>query len=259
MIRLCGQCGSRNDPKRVICQDCGTRLPDPQPDYGKPVAPPVAYQPPPPVYKADKKEYAALKTLRPRHTLRSLALLLLLCLVGGLGWAVSKAIQPVAGVKPPVASNASMVAHLEGSFAKVVAFGRGNWVGEIGALNQFLASKAAPRPLVDIAGKALRFERCYLETSEGVLDLVMVLGIDGRTLVCRLGMVPVSKDGGSGVEFTRASIGGLEIPEFAAGYFAPLWTPCVESFQQSIGAVASAKRIEFTPGAVIVQWSASSR
>ncbi len=259
MIRLCRQCGSRNDPKRVICQDCGFSLPDPQPDDGKPVAPPVAYQPPPPVYKGEKKEHAALKTVRPRHTLRNLALLVVLCLVVGLGWAVSKAMQPVTGVKPPVAPHASTVAHFEESFAKSAAFGRGNWVGEVGVLNQFLASKAAPRQLLDLGGKTLRFERCYIESREGALDLVMVLGIDGRELVCRLGMVSDSTDGGTGVEFTRASIGGLEIPEFAAGVFAPLWMPCVESFRRQIDAVSSAKAIEFTPGAVIVQWSASSR
>lgn len=259
MIRLCGQCGSRNDPKRVICQDCGVRLPDPQPDDGKPVAPPVAYQPPPPVHKGEKKEYAALKTVRPRRTLRNLALLVVLCLAGGLGWAVSKAMQPAAGVKPPVAPHASTVAQLEESFAKSAAFGRGKWVGEIGVLNQFLASKAAPRQLVDLGGKTLRFERCYIETREGALDLVMVLGADGRELVCRLGMAPDSTDGGAGLKFTSASIGGLEVPAFAARYFAPLWTPCMESFQRRLGAVSSAKGIEFTPGAVIVQWSASSR
>lgn len=259
MIRLCGKCGSRNDPKRVICQDCGVGLPDPQPDGGQSVVPPVAYQPPPPVFKGSKKEYAALKSVQPRHLVRNLVLVVLLCLAGMLAWAVTKALQPIPGPRPPVPANASTVAHLEDALFKASAFGRGNWVGETGALNQFLAEKARPRPLFEVAGKELRFERCYLETGEGTLDLVMVVDAGGRSLVCRLGMVPAAKDGAPRVRFSRATIGGLEIPEIAAGYFAPLWMPCVASSGPVLKKIASAKRIEITPGAVIVQWSASSR
>ena len=258
MIRVCGQCGSRNDSKRVICQNCGVRLPDPEHDGGKPVTPSAAYQPPPPVFKSSKTKYAALKTVRPRHTGRNVFLLCLMCVVGVMAWLASKAIEPVSGVKPPTVLNDSVVAHVAESLTKSAAFGRGNWVGEESSLNQVLASQEVPRLLFRFAGTAVRFQRCYIKLGTGMLDLVMLLEVAGRTVVCRLELAPVVEGAGMGVRFTGASIGTITIPEFAVGYFAALWRPCLAVDPSFIDKIASAKNIEVIPRAVILKWSDSS-
>ena len=259
MIRKCGQCGSRNDPKRVICQNCGARLPEPEPDGGEPVAPPAAYQPPPPVFKGGKKEHATLKTVRPRRTGRNILLLLAVGILAGIAWAGSKVLEPVGGLKHPVVPNASTVAHIRESLTKAAAFGQGNWVGEVGAVNQVLAATANARALLDVGGLQLRFQRCYVEMDEGSADLIMVLDANGREIACRLSMEPVALGEGNSVQFTKATFGGLHVPSIVADFVAPLWTPCIESSRPLVQEVAAAKKIEITPKAVILKWAEPSR
>lgn len=258
MIRKCGQCGSRNDPKRVICKDCGARLPDPEPDGGDPVVAPANHQPPPPVFKGGRKEYAKLKTVRPRHPVRNALLLLMLACVAIIAWAGSKVLEPVPGLNRPVISHASTVDHVRESLAKSAVLGRGSWVGEVGALNQVLAEPANQRVIFQIAGMQLRFQRSYLEMAPGTADLIMVLDAHGREIVCRLSVEPVPLQGGSGIQFIKASVGGLQLPSFLAGFVAPLWTPCIDLSWPIIDAAASAQQIEITPKAIILKWEKSS-
>lgn len=258
MTRKCGQCGSRNDPKRVICQNCGARLPEPDQDGGELVAPPAAHQPPPPVFKGGKTKHATLKTVRPRHTVRNILLLIAVAILAAMAWAGSKALEPVGGLMSPVVPKASTVAHVRESLANAAAFGQGSWVGEVGVVNQVLAATATEHQIVDKGGMRLRFQRCYMEFAAGTADLIMVLEVNGRELVCRLSMEPVAWSKGSGVRFLKASIGGLHVPPIVADLAAPLWAPCIERSRSLVQEVATAKQIEITPKAVILKWAKSS-
>ncbi len=239
--------------------DCGARLPSPVADGGESVVPPAAHQPPPPVFKGARKEYAALKTVAPRRTLRNFCIVLALVVGALAGWAVSLAMKPVQVATPSVVPNAAIADQFVESLAKSATSRRANWVGPVASFNQLLATKAPPRLLTTIAGTAVQFERCHIEPREGVLDLVMLLDVGGRQIVCRLALVPIEKDGGTGIRVAGASIGSLTIPQVLAQYLAPIWSPCVENSRSFLERIASANRVEVTPRALIVQWSASSR
>ena len=185
-------------------------------------------------------------------------LLLMAAFVAIIAWAGSKVLEPVPALKRPVVSHESTVAHVRESLAKAAAFGRGSWVGEVGALNQVLAAPANQRVIFQNAGMQLRVQNCYLEMASGRADLIMVLDAHGRDIVCHLSMEPMSLQRGSGLRFIEASIGGLQLPSIFAGFVAPLWTPCIDLSWPIVDAAATAQQIEITPKAVILKWEKSS-
>jgi hypothetical protein len=251
-MRICGKCNCRNDDTRALCRDCGTVLTtaNSRTVEGEEATSSEAGLAAPPAVSTKTKRRRPGK-LRKARSFRLSSLLpwvVLLLLAGGIYLAVQPPDSPVVpseadSASPPVAMFRTASQSPGGAITILE-----------GQANSFLAGAVRVVPSVPYAEGKVEFAGCAVDFGEGSASLGMVQRFFGHPVTFRIGFRPVAVGDGTGVEWTGASIGRLELPGSAAPVVAVFFRPVFDSLEQVLGDLRRAGSISISPQRAVVQW-----
>lgn len=240
----CASCGYENDPTRVYCHSCGTKLER------------VASASPPPTGFTHPTD--VLKMKKPRAPLawgKYFGALAKLAVLGGLATAVVLALLPPYDIPPPVAADEGLSARLTGlledasSAAEPRAFAL-----PAADINRWLVSGVA-LPGVDAPFK-LRARRLYAVPGRGDLRVGLELVLPGAGhLFVEGDYAPVRKPGGYTLQPRRYSIGRLPLPVLLGWPVQKQMDGLAEALATPLGQFARASHIGIDPESVALRWS----
>ena len=255
-MKICAACQTENDDTRVICMECGDRLPTSQPGSTAKVpkasvgasAPPITA----PTYK--KKPIPKRAPNAPGRLLRVLFNLIFLAIIAAFIFAAQLAWQAPDGIRPPVETKPPGSETLLAFFKKASATPGGAWMASEESINSFLTENVRPAPLNVPFGIQIQYRRCFVELEEGRLDFVMEQSLSDYPLYFSLNLVPYSEGGELKVRFSGASFGRLPIPEQLTPFLLGLWRPCFDSLGEIVDTLDSASSASVTPKSLLVRW-----
>jgi hypothetical protein len=242
----CASCGHDNDPTRVYCHNCGTKL-----DRAAVVAtPPTGFTHPTDVLKKGRRPTAGRGGL--------VGALAKLVILAALAAAVVLALLPPPDVPPPVVADEGLSARLNGLLDDASAATEPRAFALPAAeINRWLVSSVALRAID--APLKLRPQRLYAVPGRGDLRVGLELALPGAGRIFLEGdYVPVRGPGGYTLRPRRYSIGRLPLPVL-------LGWPVQRQMDGLAGALAGpleqfarASHIGIEPEAVALRWSDSA-
>ena len=255
-MKICTACRTENNDSRVICTECGDRLPASQPGSAAALSmAAVAVLTPPltaPTYK--KKPIPRRAPNAPGRVLRMLFNLIFLAIVAAFVFAAQLAWQAPDGIQPPAETKPPSSDTLLAFFKKASATPGGAWMASEESINSYLMKNVRPAPLNVPFGIQIKCRRCFVELKEEEMDFVMEQSIGDYPLYFSLNLVPYSEGGQLKVRFSGASLGRLPIPEQLTPFLLGLWRPCFDSLGEIVDTLDSASSASVTPKSLLVRW-----
>lgn len=239
----CASCGYDNDPTRVYCHSCGTKL-----ERGAVVAPPPTGF----THPTD-----AVRMKRPRAALpwgRYFAFLLKLCAVGLLLGAVVLALLPPRNVPPAVPGDEDVAERLSGLVSDASeADSARSFAVPAADLQRWLAAAVKFQGTTGVL--ALDPRRIYLVPSNGRFRLGLELGLPAEKAVFMEGeYVPVRVGNGYTLQPAGYCIGRLPLPVFLGYPVERQFDGLKEALAVPLGQLAKASFIEVGPETVSLRW-----
>lgn len=244
----CASCGYDNDPTRVYCHSCGTRL-----ERGPEAAPPpTGFMHPADVANMEK----------PRSRVpwgKYLGALVHLLVLSGLLGAVALALLPPVAVPPPVAADDNLARRLDDLVAASAGAGGARAFSIPAAdINLWLVSSAVLRE--DSGRLGFRPERIYAVPGDGAVRVgVQTKSPFGWPVYLEGIFVPVRDGDGTGVEVRQYAVGRLPLPLFASPLVEHNFANLAEALADPLGHLARASHIGITPETVTLRWSGKQR
>jgi hypothetical protein len=245
---LCANCNYDNDPTRVYCHSCGTRLER----GGQAAPPPTGFTHPTDVLKMKKPR-------QPVDWAKYLGALLRLFVLGGLVAAVVLALLPPRDLPAPVDSDRMLAQRLSSLVAASAgAGGIRAFSVPAGDINRWLVSSVALKEQEGIYN--LKPERVYAVPGDGDVRVGVETKLPmGLNLYFEGNFAPVPEGNGCGVEARGYSIGRLPLPSVAGVLVQRQFDNLAEALAVPLGQLASASHIGITPEQVTLRWSGGSR
>lgn len=240
----CASCGYENDPTRVYCHSCGTKLER----VASAAAPPTGFTHPTDALKM-KKPRAPLAGVKYVTTLGKLVLL------AALAAAVVLAFLPPSDVPPPVAADEGLSGRLAGLLDDASSSREPRAFALPAAdINRWLVSGVALQS-VDAPLK-LRPQRVYAVPGNGDVRVGLELVWPGVGRVFLEGdYAPVRKAGGYTLEPRGYSIGRLRLPVLLGWPVQRQMDGLAEALAGPLGQFARASHIGIDPESVALRWS----
>ena len=244
----CASCGYDNDPTRVYCHNCGTRLER----GGQAAPPPTGFTHPTDIGKMKKPR-------QPVAWGKYFGALLRLLVLGGLVAALVLALLPPHDVPAPVASDRALAQRLSSLVAASAgAGGTRAFSVPAGDINRWLVSSVALKEHDGIY--RLKPERVYAVPGDGEVrvgvETKLPVGLD---LYFEATFAPVPRGGGCGVEARGYSVGRLPLPAWAGVLVQKQFDSLAGALAGPLGQLAGASHIGITPEEVTLRWSGGSR
>ncbi len=239
----CASCGYDNDPTRVYCHSCGTKL-----ERGAVVAPPpTGFTHPTDVVKM-KRARAGLPWAK------YFAFLLKLCAVGFLLGAVVLALLPPRNLPPAVPGDEGVAERLSGLISDASeADSARSFAVPAADLQRWLAAAVKFQGTTGVL--ALDPRRIYLVPSNGRFRLGLELGLPAEKAVFMEGeYVPVRAGNGYTLRPAKYCIGRLPLPVFLGYPVERQFDGLKEALAVPLGQLAKASFIEVGPETVSLRW-----
>lgn len=244
----CASCGYDNDPTRVFCHSCGTRLER----TGEAAPSATGFTHPTDVAKMRK----------PRSPVpwgKRLVALFRLAVLAGLLAVIVLAVRPPVAVPPPVPADENLARRLSDLVAASSGAG-GTRSFRIPAadVNRWLVSSAALTDGEDRFG--FKPERLYAVPGEGVIRIgVEVMSPVGWPVFFEGIFAPVPDGGGTGLEARGYAVGRLPFPAAAAPLLGHRFASLAGALRVPLGQLSRAEHIGITPETVTLRWSGQAR
>jgi len=247
MALRCASCGYENDPTRVYCHSCGTRL-----ERGNVAAPPTGFTHPTDVAKMKKPR-------QPVAWGRYFSALFKLALLAVLAAAVVLALLPPHDVPAPVEPDENLASRLSGllddasSSAEARAFGL-----PAEDINRWLVSSVA---LQGSSGSMqLKPQRLYAVPGNGQMRVGLEVTVAGAGHVFFEGdYEPVREGNGYTLEPRRYSVGRLPLPVLLGWPVQKQLDGLAQALSGPLGQLSRASYIGVSPEMVTLRWSDSGR
>lgn len=247
MALRCASCGYENDPTRVYCHNCGTRL-----DRGNVAAPPTGFTPPSDMAKM-RKPRQAVAWGRYFGALFKLALLALLVA------AVALALLPPRHLPAPVEPDENLASRLSGllddasSSREARAFGL-----PAEDINRWLVSSVSLQG--GTGSMQLKPQRLYAVPGHGQMRVGLEVTVAGAGQVFFEGdYEPVREGNGYTLEPRRYSVGRLSLPVLLGWPVQKQLDGLAEALSGPLGQLSRASYIGVSPEMVTLRWSDSGR
>ena len=238
----CAQCGYDNDPTRVYCHRCGTRL-----ERGAQPAPSGFVHP---------ADLAAQKKTRRGPAFGGIfGALLKLLVLGGLAAALVLSFLPPRDLPPPVAPDEGLADRLGSLVAdSLVASGARSFAVGAADLNAWLTTSVQLRQAEGFA--ALKPVRVYAVPGDGVLRLGLQASTPvGLDLYFEGDYAPVKDGHLYRLEPRRFSVGRLPLPSVAGWLAARQLDGLSAALAPMLAALSRASYIGVTHESVMLRWS----
>ena len=241
----CANCGYDNDPTRVYCHSCGTRLER----GGQSAAPPTGFTHPTDVAKMKKPR-------QPREWGKFFASLLRFLILAALIGAVVLALLPPRDVPAPVAPDETLAGRLSALVAaSAEADGTRAFSIPAGDINKWLVTSVVLREQPDSLVK-LKPERIYAVPGDGDLRVGLQAKLPvGPSLYFEGLFVPVPEGDGSGLKARIFSVGRLPLPSVAGLLVQRQFAGLASELSGPLAQLARASHIGITPETVTLRWS----
>jgi hypothetical protein len=244
----CASCGYDNDPTRVFCHNCGTRIER----AAEAAPPPSGFMHPTDVAKMRK----------PRSPVpwgKSFAALLRLAVLAGLLAIVVLAVWPPVAVPAPVPADENLARRLSGLVAASSgADGTRSFDIPAADVNRWLVSSAVPTEGEGLFG--FKPERLYAVPGDGVIRIgVEVMSPPGWPVFFEGTFAPVPDAGGTGLEVRSYAVGRLPLPAAAAALLGHRFAELAGALRVPLGQLSRAEYIGITPETVTLRWSGQAR
>jgi hypothetical protein len=244
----CASCGYDNDPTRVYCHNCGTKLER------------TSAAPPPPTGFTHPTDVAKMKKPRaPVEWGRYLGALGRLTILAVVVAAVVMAFLPPHNVPPPVTADDGLALRLSGLLTDASSAGEARAFGlPASDANRWLVSTVK---LEDSTGVVkLRPERLYLVPGEGQVRVGLEVALPWvGHLFFEGDYVPVRGGQGYTLEPRGYSIGRLPLPVLLGWPVKKQLEGLAGALTGPLGQLARASYIGVTPETVTLRWSDSGR
>jgi len=241
----CASCGYDNDPTRVYCHSCGTRL-----ERGAQAAPaPTGFTHPTDVANMKKPR-------QPREWGKFFGALFRFALLAALLAAVILALLPPHDLPAPVAPDEMLAGRLSALVAtSAEADGTRAFTIPAADINKWLVTSVALKEQPDSLVK-LRPERLYAVPGDGDLRVGLEAKLPvGPSLYFEGLFAPVPEGAGSGWQTRRFSVGRLPLPSFAGLLVERQLAGLASELSAPLAQLASASHIGITPETVTLRWS----
>lgn len=244
----CSSCGYDNDPTRVYCHSCGTKLER----GGAAAPPPTGFTHPTDVAKMKKPR-------QPVEWGRYFGAFWRLAVLAAVVAAVVMALLPPYQVPAPVAADDSLATRFSGLLNDASSAGEARAFGlSAGDVNRWLVSTVK---LEEGTGAVkLRPERLYAVPGEGQVRVGLEVALPGAGHVFFEGdYAPVREGQGYTLVPRRYSIGRLPLPVLLGWPVKKQFEGLAEALAGPLGQLARASYIGVTPEKVTLRWSDSGR
>lgn len=241
----CASCGYDNDPTRVYCHGCGTRL-----ERGTQAAPaPTGFTHPTDVAKMKKPR-------QPREWGKFFGALFRFTLVVTLVAAVILALLTPRDLPAPVTPDETLAGRLSALVAtSAEADGTRAFTIPAADINKWLVTSVALQEQPDSLVK-LRPERLYAVPGDGDLRVGLEAKLPvGPSLYFEGLFAPVPEGAGTGWQTRRFSIGRLPLPSFAGLLVERQFAALASELSEPLAQLARASHIGITPETVTLRWS----
>jgi hypothetical protein len=241
---LCASCGYDNDPTRVYCHSCGTKL-----ERGGQAPPaPSGFMHPTDVAKMKKPRQPADWGRYGRALVR-------LAVLAGLVTAVVLALLRPSDVPAPVAADPALAERLAGLvYASAGASGTRAFSIPAAEVNTWLVSSVALRGQDSQYG--LKPQRVYAVPGRGDLRIGLEAVLPpGLPLFFEGRYVPKPEGRGYGLAARRYSVGRLPLPSFAGLLVERQLNGLAAALQGPLDQLARASEITVTPETVNLRWT----
>lgn len=242
----CASCGYDNDPTRVYCHNCGTKL---ERGEGDPAPPSVFSQPP----KVKIKKHR-----EPVAWGRYFLFFLRLCLLGGLAAAIVLAILPPLSIPASVAPDEDVASRLSGLVQDAAtADGKRGFAISAADLQRWLMTMVKFRRPQN--PWEMDPQRVYAEQGDGSIRIGVEAAVAGAVNLYFEGKYTPVPAAGGGYELKPLgySIGRLPIPA------EPQWLGWVverqmntlgEALAEPLSQLSKASQVQVTPKEVVLTW-----
>jgi hypothetical protein len=252
-MRVCAACSTENDDTRVVCLNCGQRLPEPV--KGTALRVPSAGASAPSVNVFKKAAPGVLRTAKRRSVVPNLFFFVFL---PALGFAVWLAIQPLKDIPATPAPDGAADNALAAYLRDAAASNPGAWSTNESAVNRFLAANIKLQPVQNSLGINASFERAFVRFGNGSADFTMQLRLFDRDLFFRLRLAPEKTADGLALRPVGAWIGDLPIYPALAPLVMPVFQPCAVALMDVFDITSTASSAEISPSKIVVKWSAGA-
>jgi hypothetical protein len=247
MAVRCASCGYENDPTRVYCHSCGTRL-----ERGATAPPTTGYTHPTDVAKMKKPR-------QPVAWGRYFSALWKLVVLALLAAAVVLALLPPSNLPAPVEPDKNLAARLSGLLDDASSSSAARAFGLPAAdINRWLASSVA---LQGGGGSVqLKPERLYAVPGEGQVRVGLEVTVGGAGHVFFEGdYEPVRGDNGYTLEPRRYSVGRLPLPVLLGWPVQKQLDGLARALAGPLDQLSRASHIGINPEMVTLRWSDPGR
>lgn len=259
MSRLCAHCGFDNDPTRIFCQNCGTRLEEATPESGKLFIPP-GQQAPAAVRKPIKPVSVASSRSGKSVGGALFSFLVSTLLSAALLAAVIQMARTPNDVPPAVPANDAQASAL---YADAEAASQSAYPRNLGfaapQINNYLATRLLPAESAGGSFIQRKFSRAFVTLGEGSYRLTAEQKISSFPLYISLIQKPVSAGGKVTLENIGGAIGRLPIHPALAPLLERLTGPMADQLMDAQALFANASSMEVQPSLVIVNWPGTTR
>jgi len=241
----CSNCGYDNDPTRVYCHSCGTRL---ERGAQTPAAP-TGFTHPTDVAKMKKPR-------QPREWGKFFSAFLRFAILVALVAAVVLAFLPPQNVPAPVAPDETMAGRLSALVAdSAEANGTRAFTIPAADVNKWLATSVVLKEQPDAVVR-LKPERLYAVPGHGDLRVGLQAKLPiGPSLYFEGLFVPVPEGEGTGLKTRGYSVGRLPLPSFAGLLVERQFAALAGELSGPLAQLARASHIGVTPETVTLRWS----
>ena len=245
----CSSCGYDNDPTRVYCHSCGSRL-----ERGAQAPPaPTGYMHPTDVVKMKKPG-------EPFAWGRSVAGIVRLLVLGGLAVAVVLALLPPRDLPVAVAPDTALADRLTSLVANSAqAGGKRSFSVPAADLNTWLVSSIVLQPQSEGMIR-LDPQRVYAVSGQGDVRVGLETKFPvGLRLYFEGCYAPVAEGDGTALVARSFAVGRLPLPAVAGILVRRQFGSLVDALAGPLGDLSAASSIVITPQSVTLRWSGSTR
>ena len=245
----CSSCGYDNDPTRVYCHSCGSRL-----ERGAQAPPaPTGYMHPTDVVKMKKPG-------EPFAWGRSVAGIVRLLFLGGLAVAVVLALLPPRDLPVAVAPDTALADRLTSLVANSAqAGGKRSFSVPAADLNTWLVSSIVLQPQSEGMIR-LDPQRVYAVSGQGDVRVGLETKFPvGLRLYFEGCYAPVAEGDGTALVARSFAVGRLPLPAVAGILVRRQFGSLVDALAGPLGDLSAASSIVITPQSVTLRWSGSTR
>ena len=245
----CSSCGYENDPTRVYCHSCGTRL-----ERG-------AQAPPAPTGYMHPTDVAKMK--KPREPFawgRSVAGIVRILVLAGLAIAVVLALLPPRDVPVAVTPDTALAGRLTTLVAaSAQADGTRSFSLPAADINTWLASSVVLQSQSEGRFR-LDPQRVYAVLGQGDVRVGLETKFPvGLRLYFEGRFAPVPEGDGTALVARSFSVGRLPLPAVGGVLVQRQFGSLVDALAGPLGDLSAASSIVITPQSVILRWSARTR